>query len=133
MGADLITYIIFGPKTLDESKKEEAKRLISSAIELAKHYLEDPPRDVSFDEEELENISAQVPENLINALFDTWAEEYRDSNMREIPGDSTRVVVVAGDTTWGDEPYGYAYLCLRDICSVDNLLRGKLFELLELA
>lgn len=119
MGAELITYIVKGPAKLDESKREQAvdlaKDVIAARELVEKDEITEKDRQMfallagTFDEDDLLAIAELDAEKVVDSLFETWAEEYRDVNGRYDPDDEGQKIVVAGEMSWGDSPQGGGY------------------------
>lgn len=128
MGANFLSYTLFGPYNLSR-----AKRLENRAIKRLSRFI-----DVAVRFQELENMVGDEVETEIQALLDEvniddsnelhWALSYRDDPARLInelmivwhdgssdsayrrdPLHHDRKIWTAGEMSWGDEPDGFGY------------------------
>lgn len=124
MGADLIGFLVKGPKNLDPKLKEAAIGLASNVIGECLLYVgTDRLNDIKFENDsplkdldtcDIERISCLDPEELIDSLLDVWAGNARDTACRLDPDDPSQSILFTGEMTWGDEPSGYGYDTVRD-------------------
>jgi len=129
MGADLVGYMLKGPRELDRDRFELARGIaenvigqagLARAIELAGEDFEredfDALDNMLIDLDcDLENIAELDPERLLLDLINVWeAHTPRDMTTRFDPDDDDQQIVFAGEMSWGDEPEGFAYRTLRD-------------------
>jgi hypothetical protein len=138
MGADLITFILIGPKKLEPlpSHRESVVRRVmdkrKAALEGAcrglaearglspeqlrqtadfEDALEDFLRNEGGGEECLVHLTPEEVRKTLDALVALW----NDGSARDLDwrlwkdGRKTRRLVVAGDMSYGDEPDGYAF------------------------
>ena len=140
MGADFISYCVFGPTELSVSKKviKKAEKRFTKFVELA-CQLEDlerkiidvdsRPVEAAAAAKELKHLKASMledvcdviwaaeykdnPKKLIDELYDIWHGGSRDSSCRTLPGNKRRKVWFAGEMSWGDEPDGFGYLTMK--------------------
>jgi len=135
MGADLIGYLVVGPSTLDETKKDAVIALFDLWVEKTKGLDEG-------DDPDLANI--EMPDGRILSLDDLmdtttvlghwrdgadfaenlwtwWVRGSRDCASREMPGDKGRCILFAGEMSWGDIPDGWGYRVLDTILHVPGL------------
>jgi hypothetical protein len=129
MGADLVGYMLKGPRELDRDRFELALGIAANVIgqagqaraaELAGEDFEREDFD-ALDNDlidldcDLENIAELDPEKLLAELIDVWeGHGARDMTTRFDPDDDDQQIVFAGEMSWGDEPEGFAYRTLRD-------------------
>lgn len=129
MGADLITYIVAGPRKLKLSatKRKSILKEAETRMEAARIWqaetnggVTEPigpstklPKSIeNLSEEELESLVGLDAEVTLNTLVALWNETVtpRDVNARTFKmGGVWTKVVVAGDMSWGDEPDGEGY------------------------
>ena len=123
MGADLIGYLVTGPKRLPRGKTyrqalKHAEAIIEQvrAAETEEGYDRKklPATHRKMDSEDLDNILDLDAEQVLDDLYALWDGMCRDASMRTNPDDPKRVLVFAGELSWGDEPDGTGYLALRD-------------------
>lgn len=132
MGADLIGYMVIGPREISLDKVGEAttfaknniikiSNAATSILEGEEEVIDEAWASISefdiqdyeindyadFDEKSAEDYSAR----LVGDLLDFWKNGSRDSAYRDLPNGSR--VVFAGDQTWGDTPDGFGYQTLR--------------------
>lgn len=137
MGADLIGFLVKGPKDLRSKRDEAVAHLRRFADETAscltalKGFLDSgegdfdiPPAvddamrmlgiedvlDLEWVAELDEGAAAAVVDNLLDA----WHRKFRDVVVREDPDDEDSAIVFAGCMSWGDEPDGSGYLAIRN-------------------
>jgi hypothetical protein len=129
MGADLVGYMLKGPCRLDRDRFELARGVaanvigqaaIARATELAGEDFErddfDALDNMLIDLDcDLENIAEIDPESALSDLIRVWeVHNVRDLATRTDPDDADQRIVFAGESTWGEEPEGFAYRTLRD-------------------
>jgi hypothetical protein len=140
MGADLIGYMVIGPmeisdetkrKAIDQLEQLKAKaakqcEIYEAAAEVGKEeafdwdIMEEFGIDIDdgfFDDWELffDSIESLKPESFVEEIIDFWNSGSRDSASRIIEKDGKLLrIAFAGDMSWGDEPSGWGYECLRD-------------------
>ena len=141
MGADLLTYIAIGPEKLDESEElrrravAEGTRRVTAvtafleleneadAAELTLHIpqaLQFELDTIPLDVDDYETLAGVEVSSAMNDLFTMWNERsFRDVNTRWY---NDKQILVAGDSSWGDEPEGGGY----QTCKLSDLL--GLFE-----
>lgn len=74
----------------------------------------DYARSLMLCEADDENLEERVRQ-LVEKFKSFWRDGgYRDTVWRVDPDDSTRVLVFAGELSWGDEPSGAGYQLLKD-------------------
>ena len=143
MGADFISYCVFGPTKLSTSKKvfKKAEKRFTEYVKLACELDElvkqacdsSKPREVAdaadarvkellnkhcidcTDDVTWATEYKDKPVQLIDDLFDVWHNCSRDSSYRTLPGNKQRKVWYAGDMSWGDEPDGFGYLTMKRV------------------
>lgn len=140
MGADLVGYMVMGPVDILQENIDQAlerlEALKTKATETLKALektgeLDPEPQpwaaelygikigEYFFDDwlEFLEDAADLNPEVLLNNIIDFWNSGSRDAVSRIIEdknGKDVRILF-AGDMSWGDEPGGWGYECLRDV------------------
>lgn len=137
MGADMIGFLVKGPKKLDESKIAEAKKKVSERLEFFQAL------DADGDERKLTQWAKRlgfrttldarevaldvnldgVPQ-LVEEFVEFWNSAAagslpRDTVSRPDPDDPEQVILFAGDRTWGDSPDGHGYRTLRQADAFD--------------
>ena len=142
MGADLICFIVKGPKTLPEdrnpviAKAAATMRLFNGMAKGADRlptseelvYLKAHPQfDVMYDIPEYPTTGVQrAAKSIVKRFYHWWEHGARDTSSRVDPDDLNSLIVVAGDQTWGDTPDGVGYELLNEVKKLD------LFEVLGL-
>jgi hypothetical protein len=125
MGADLIAYIVTGPRKLKRNKTLEAKLLkqANHIIGAAQQSKEDPNFDwkedkflKEFEAEDLDDIADLDADIVLENLYEMWqGGRFRDTSSRVVKRNGKEfAIVVAGSESWGDEPDGMGYATLRD-------------------
>ena len=129
MGADLISYMVFGPAKLSTSAAllRKAEKRVKEFVEMAVKWNEladenpmtpeiesqiqaldtkpfEEPYDVAWATDYRDN-----PARIIEELFYVWSGAGRDLTYRRDPKNFKRSVYMAGELSWGDEPSGFAY------------------------
>lgn len=135
MGADQIGFLVIGPQKLDKSKIDEAveeavkiglivKNLIDEydkenneeAVEKLWEELKATGIDLCSDEphdyEKFSYDSNKVKKEAED-FIDNWPMFGRDTAYRLY---KDKVIVYAGEMSWGDEPNGYGYEALKYAC-----------------
>ena len=155
MGANLITYIVVGPPSLPYSEEIEEKikkhlawamsalRNIKAKYDCADEtgvmeplseqeeeilsYFDVESMPCCSEQEAVEELLELLDEDEVIAFAkefcDQWPLNFRDCNQR---GYGDKIIVVAGDTSWGDTPGGEAYTML------DRAYKVGLFAILGL-
>jgi len=131
MGADLIGYLLKGPRDLPEEKRAAAVECVVNALNLlnqaaidhregrgispeAQKIVDRSLMDIDY---ELEDFEDERPgaiqgraENLVTDLYAVWnGSNARDLYCRIDPDDDTQLLFFCGDMSWGDSPDGFAY------------------------
>lgn len=134
MGMNLIGFILTGPLQLDETKAEQAKQRVATFNKVLAALAADVANDTLTDERaaahcaeapwvedyawaELYDVyeyDYKVRATLVDDLFELWNKGARDAMSREHPDSPGRIIVAAGDSSWGDEPEGFAYQTLKN-------------------
>lgn len=144
MSADLLGYLVKGPRNLDVNKLADAIALVKARqveirAALKKMGLDDteepeaiagrvavtmevddllqdllPEFERGLDESDLLAMADQEAEVLVDGLYAFWESGSRDSASRLDPDDENVALVFAGEMSWGDEPGGSGYETLRD-------------------
>jgi hypothetical protein len=129
MGADLIGFLVKGPRELDRDRFELARGIAANVVGQATiayelELADEPVEREDFDaldntfidlEYDLERIRGLDPEDLLKALVSVWEEhDARDLVTRTDPDDEDQRIVFAGEMSWGDDPEGFAYQTIRD-------------------
>lgn len=143
MSADLITYMLVGPQRLsdDPALRDKAVRQalsVTEAITVWWHLTEKSTAAVDDDDpvvlpppvarvlrgagidlahdnvDEYSYLLGKDPEKAVSELFELWNDRtYSDTNTRDF---GTRQILVAGGTSWGDEPDTTGYMvCKRSL------------------
>lgn len=143
MGVDLIGFIAKGPLDLLNKKQvavkflEERNVFLKESVTKLLDFAEDESADYAelFNGDELlldfldncngsfeddaqsieDELIIKDPKKFVEEFIDFWFDGARDSMGRIDPDDPTKVIVFAGDATWGDEPNGYGYTLLKKI------------------
>lgn len=148
MGADFISYCVFGPKKLSTSKTvlKKAEKVVKEYVALACELDELVKRGCDSSQGRLERDEADeevrslmdkhgiecvedvrwacnyrsTPTQFLDEFFDVWNNYSRDSAGRDVPGRPKQKVWYAGDMSWGDEPDGYGYQTMKkaDMCGL---------------
>lgn len=140
MGADLITYICFGPRHFSKKALKLAHKEVEVKLSLAKELVEiesyEPSRIEELNERirqilillgpgleelyqynQLGDLVNQGADSIIEQIVTAW-DGCADCASRDVPNPTRggiEVVVVAGDMTWGGEPEGTGYQGLKFI------------------
>ena len=126
MGADLIVYILKGPRELDVRKKGRAIATAQTYLDAISAFAGNPDDDKAerkarklfgcqqADLEDIVGICLNVSaKETVETLLNVWNTPStllaRDTCSRGDPGSSKDVIKVAGDSSWGDEPDGLGY------------------------
>jgi len=127
MGADLIGYMVIGPKKFDEYVLEKARAYLirlQGQIDLAlnKGEITQELRELvdmsslgdlhESERSAIEDLDSRFDESLIDEFLDLWKYGCRDSCCRPY---KDRQIVFAGEMTWGDTPEGTGYTILEAI------------------
>lgn len=142
MGADLITYMLVGPNTLDDDPKKREKAIMHASRMIAAVTAWQTLHDEHLDSDDAQN-EIEVPATLIRELkhfgIDPTTCDIDDYNSGVVGADAentvkdlfelwnvggfrdvntrrwrTHQILVAGDMSWGDEPDGAGYqICKR--------------------
>lgn len=146
MGADQVGYLTSGPVQLDETRIAALKVRLSKAKDRIKVYYEaddTDQTDTDYDalmaalgdvldepyfEQVLDNAGCGLEglpgEKEVDLFRDWWngGHSGRDVLSRPDPINPGRVLVFAGEMTWGDTPSGHGY-CTLNLLGEWNLLR----------
>jgi len=139
MGANLIGYLVKGPRTLDVSKQDKAVDRVLRVLEVCKKYNDwaENPDNIGeeYDFSELDGLvdladaeevfdladivigfpaTKESAEKIVNDLIYNWPPRARDVVCKIDPDDENQVIVFCGDMSWGDEPEGIGYQMLKD-------------------
>lgn len=127
MGADLITHIVVGPVKLRPSKATQQKVLkhADNVLKRAKQAVKLSGWDYDGDDllgglglepEDMEGFALVDARQTFDNLLKLWKDgKFRDVSSRlATVGGKQVAIVVAGDSSWGDEPDGLGYETLRD-------------------
>lgn len=131
MGADLIGYLLKGPRDLPEEKRADAVQCVINALNVLNQAAIDHREERGISPEaqkivdrclmdieyELEHYEEERPEaikgraeNLVTDLYAVWnGSNARDLYCRIDPDDDTQLLFFCGDMSWGDSPDGFAY------------------------
>jgi hypothetical protein len=124
MGADLVIFIVIGPQVLLNSKRYEAIAVAQKSIECFRPNMEnsdslDSDIDSYWERVSDPNAGPISAEAFVDIFYSMWNnQEGRDVMSRmiemydEYGNRFERIILVAGNQTWGDEPDGYGYSCL---------------------
>lgn len=148
MGAELVGYLVVGPKSFTEQQVQKAIKIVAELKDIAAKISDKLDQGVSihkipelevllkqygidFDDEEtlrehfIDFLKDDEPGTIINRFLAFWMSPYsRDTHYRSYGGD--RIIIFAGDSSWGDEPSGYGYTALKEI---DNLGLFRIFDI----
>lgn len=143
MGADLIGFLVKGPSNITD-KRQEAVDFLKNRNNVVRDYIdalgklnEDDAVDYNefFNKDEaildflewrtfdgtheetaelLNELVCQNPEKTVDDFIQFWENGARDATSRIDPDDKTKVIVFAGEMSYGDEPNGYGYETIRD-------------------
>jgi len=120
MGAELIGYMLYGPREISDGQKDLAYSRALKTSNLIKFWLEyegDKPdgldhleQDESWEVEYFADLSFDDAKKTVDTFIEFWNNPYSLGFYDVI----TRIienyrVVFAGDSTWGDEPNGGGY------------------------
>lgn len=141
MGADLIGYMGVGPAKLDKKLRDTAVRCAENIVGQARYVLDifEPAEGEAFNwaemlvefpeleqrvqatagytdeyENTIDRIADLNPEEIVESLFLVWDGNARDATSRLDPDDKNKMIIFAGDRSWGDEPDGFGYRTLMD-------------------
>lgn len=108
MGADLLGYMVFGPRTLPSKdvcfKWFEEHKDATGNICVQEEDEEAGEEEVTMDATEFTVF--------IESFYEFWPSNSRDSVCRDLPN-TDRLVIFAGEPSWGDEPDGHGYTLLK--------------------
>lgn len=133
MGADLIVYILEGPREvkLTPQKREDILKKVRKSIKLCAAF-RDGKLDANKLPSSIEEFDAQFiadldPEVVLDNFIDLWNGKAapRDAAWRFIgTGKKQRRVLVCGELSWGDTPSGYGFETCRnaDLLNIDTML-----------
>lgn len=133
MGADLVGYLLKGPKRIDEEKQSAAIAQIKRVQELIQRITADDPDDdieaataefqrLVFDRYRPMDTYDCVPEDLINEFVDLWeTSASRDVVSGTDPDDKTQQIMFAGGTSYGDDPDGFGYQTIHMLNAFNGL------------
>ena len=142
MGAELVGYLVVGPERFTEQQVQEAIKIVAELKDIAAKISDKLDQGVElevllkqygidFDDEEtlrehfIDLLKDDEPGTIINRFLAFWMSPYsRDTHYRSYGGD--KVIIFAGDSSWGDEPSGYGYTALKEI---DNLGLFRIFDI----
>lgn len=122
MSSHLSSMIVVGPVKLNPNAK-----LIAKVLRAAKEVQQNVRKAIKdgsdynlgdgyLDRDALEDVAAIDPGPALHELVRLWnnTDTHSDVNIREAKVKSTRIrIVVAGDTSYGDEPEGDGYRILQ--------------------
>lgn len=135
MGADLIGYLVKGPRKISEAKWRKAEKEMLQRMELmwTTHKLICPDCGKEIDITDPDAVDwgcphcdSDAPRVLMDIddreAFDSfmkdmkkWPPQCRDTAMRGDPDDDKQVLLFAGEMSWGDEPCGYGFDYLKKL------------------
>lgn len=149
MGAEFISYCVFGPKKLSTSKAtlKKAEKIVREYAAVADELANLEEQIKSDDRESYDKADLRIkelldkhgiecvhdatwacrykdkPMELVNELIDVWHNYSRDSAGRSVPGNPKQKVWYAGDMCCGDEPDSFGYLTMKraDLCGLHNV------------
>lgn len=126
MGANLVSYMVIGPVKL-RAPKALCRKMLKRAemiVSTANQALKDPGFDWMedkligcFEYEDLNTVACLDPELVLTELMSMWKNNagFADTNARVANvGKKKLQLLVAGDSSYGDEPDGEGYITLRD-------------------
>ena len=150
MGADLIAYILVGPKTISKARikraikpmEEWAKKHMNTAVCAYCGEVQDPAdlekdaagelilADVDCTECgscDLVAVSSKYPDMAtiareLSSIVAKWhdAPGCRDSAVRTNPDNPKEIIICCGELSWGDEPGGAGYQALKSVCQLPD-------------
>lgn len=138
MGADQVGYLVKGPKTItnaayataisDFAKKVEQMRKLGKITCPDCGHVTDWDKDTDEDE-----VCANCDSDVIGAiscltsnvkarayaadLLNAWPLHARDCTSVPDPDDPDKILMFAGEMTWGDTPQGFGYQTLHKLMS----------------
>lgn len=148
MGADLIAYMLVGPKKITKSQiKQAVKPMLDwvaehkddvvcencGAIQDSKGLERDTDGALLIDDVdcaecgvcELVAVAERYPDAVaakrrLQEAVDKWhsAPGYRDSAVRTNPDNPKEIIICCGELSWGDEPDGAGYSSLKAVCQL---------------
>lgn len=135
MGADLVAFIVKGPKKLPAGQRDAAVAAAKKAVAWVKKgkrlyykredkpsaaerelYWHEAPNKYLRDQKDIilfEDLADVEPEKFVDEFLRLWPHIARDASYRTDPDDDTQILLVAGDTSWGNEPEGLGYQTLK--------------------
>lgn len=150
MGADMIAYMLVGPKKITKGQIQKA---VAPMLAWAKKHkdtaicencgkIQDPKNldrnadgtlaleDVDCEECsacELEAVADRYPDKAavkkhLLAAVDCWHEapNCRDATARTNPDNPKEIIICCGELSWGDEPDGAGYNNLKTVCRLPD-------------
>ena len=156
MGADLIAYMLVGPKKITEGQIQKAVAPMLAWVKKNKNTavcencgnIRDPKNldrnadgtlaleDVDCEECgacELVAVADRYPdaaaiERALKEAIDEWhaAPGYRDSASRTNPDNPKEIIICSGELSWGDEPNGAGYNSLKAVCQLPGPVKDIL-------
>lgn len=125
MGADLIGYLVLGPRQIERSTADFEAFFDQHKSRFEDAAPEDPDVIVPCDTEQWEAESHALSREAFvkgcEAFVEFWNfNNSRDCASRALPGaEDTRKVMFAGDMSWGDTPEGHGYQCFEFVEKFD--------------
>lgn len=146
MGMDLIVHIVKGPAKLPRNKRAAAAVLLENAQQAAKAWL--AHFETATEEEQDEWYAAEITTRLrklvaiedcdelevytsavehvaaldtvawLTELYENWPDLGRDTSWRRF---NQQLIVVAGDSSWGDSPDGDGYTTFNTVWTIKGL------------
>jgi hypothetical protein len=142
MSACLISYIVVGPKEFSPGQLAKARELLvqraqewrawgarcETLINIAESDddFPDPPdwltdtADSEFGS--MESAADGCPfdtdedvDKFLANFWEMWEDNWPDCNWREMPGDPSKRIWIAGEMSWGDTPEGDAYQMMHKL------------------
>ena len=144
MGADLIGYLVKGPKVITDKQVQKAAntllkivaerrgRGVTFCVNCEEEVLieDDEPTTCStcgadLDGQELDGIETKEEAvAFVRKFVNDWPPDWRDSTWRYDPDNPKEILVFAGELSWGDTPQGGGYEYL------DHLMKSGIAHLL---
>ena len=156
MGADLIAYILVGPKKITKGQIQKAvvpmlawaKKHKDTAICENCGKIQDPKNlglnadgTLALEDVDCEECSAcelvavvdrypdaQAAKRALEEAAAEWhgAPNCRDSAVRENPDNPNEIIICCGELSWGDEPDGAGYTALKAVCRLPDPVKDIL-------
>lgn len=118
MGQDLISFILVGPTKLNANKHKAAVKRINDCLKDPDFYGDDSISPDCSHNDFVEIFNSKYhggAVELVNDFVAVWENGARDTNDRLVDSsdDHSKKIVVAGDSSYGDEPDGFGYQAIK--------------------